>query len=799
MSAFIQDLRYALRTLSQQPLMSLLVIGMLSLGIAGNAVIFSFLDGMLLRPLPFDESHRLVYLDETAPKWGLERVSITFPDFYAWRENSQTFDSMAAIRTNNFNLATEERPERVRGASVSHEMAEVLRLEPELGRFFTAEEDLPGAADLVVLGYDLWHNQFGGREDVLDSVVYLDGVAHTVIGVLPPEGRFPGRIELWTALRFDPTEQHSYNLKGIGRLAPGVSSAQALTELETLQRQRIDSQLASEAVMPVLGPLRDRFVSRTRPFLFALMASVVFVLAIACANVACLMLARATSRGREIGIRAALGAGRFRLVRQMLTECLVLSLVGGVFGSLLAVWGVRKLVAFQANQLLFWSEPRLDARVLAFGGAVCLGTALFFGLFPALRASRQAVGGVLQVGRGQSAGGGRRRSLQLLIVAEIALALVLLAGASLLVRSFMALQKVDPGFRTEDVLTFHLSLPRGQYGDEAAVAFFDGLRERLAALPGVRSAGAVTLPPFAGHTGYFLEAETPSRPEDPDAKTPVVLLRVAMPGYFETMGLTLQGGRGFTARDTGGPEAGVVVVNETFAEHFWPGEPAIGQRVRPQGSDGSWMTVVGVNRDVMHYGLDRPMRPGAYVPLTQFPQRTMAMVLHTGVDAASLTEPARAVIAEMDPQLPMFSVATMRENLEQSLQIRTMMSWLAVLFAGVALVLAVGGLYGVVSYAVGRRTREIGIRMALGARAAQVRGLVLHQGAKLTFAGVVLGLLAALALARGMASVLYGVSATDPSTLAAVAAALVVIALLANLVPAARASRIAPVNALREE
>lgn len=800
MSAFFQDLRYALRTLTQQPLVSLLVVGMLGLGIAGNAVIFSLLDGMLLRPLPFDDSGRLVYLDETAPKWGLERVSITFPDFHAWREQNRTFASMAAIQTTNFNLATGDRPERARGALVTFEMPEVLRLEPVLGRFFTAEEDRPGAPDLAVVGHDLWQRQFGGRKDVLGSVLRLDGVPYTVIGVLPPEGRFPNDVELWTALRADPNEPSSYYLKAAGRLDPDVTLTEALVDLETIQRRRIDAEEASEAVMPVLGPLRDQFVDDTKPYLWALMASVIFVLAIACANVACVMLARGTSRARELGIRAALGAGRFRLVRQMLTESLVLALAGGVFGSLLAVWGYRALVASQGDRLQFWAMPQLDARVIAFGAAVCVGTALLFGLVPALRTSRDAVFGVLgSASRGPATHGGQRRSLQALIVVEMALALVLLVGASLLVRSFVALRHVDPGFRTDNVLTFYLSLPESQYEEEAVLGFYSGLRDKLAALPGVTAASAVSLPPFGGHSGYFFEAETPTRPEDPDGKTPVVLVRVAMPGYFDAMGVTLLGGRTFTEEDVDTENGRVLVVNESFAGHFWPGAQAIGQHVRFRGSDGPWMTVVGVNRDVLHYGLDRPMRPGAYVPLAQAPQRMMAMVLHAAVDAGSLVEPARAAVAELDPQLPLFRVATMEEQLERSLKTRAMMGWLVALFAAVALVLAAGGIYGVVSYAVGRRTREIGIRMALGARAAEVRRLVLGQGARLAVSGVALGIVLALLLARGMTSVLYGVSATDPWTLAAVASALVAIAILANLVPAARASRIAPMSALREE
>ncbi len=806
MTSFLQDAKLAARSLAIRPFLSGLIVAMLALGIAGNTAVFSVVDALLLRPLPFPEPERLVYLDETAPHWGLEFVYITYPDFFAWRRENQTFQGMAVFDTGAFNLSGDGEPERVAAAWVSHDLAEVLGIQPILGRGFTAEEDRPGGAKAVMLGYGLWQRRFGGDADVVGRAISMAGPTiehsgtYTVVGVLPPDLAFPRDAELWVPLAADSTERGNYHLAGVGRLGKGISPARARADLRSIQEGLIASGEAPEEVLPIVGSLRERYLGDSKTVATALMGAVGCVLLIACANVAGLMLARFAERGKEIGIRSALGAGRWRLVRQLLTESLVLALLGGLLGTLLGLWGLRALAAVLPAELPFWVRLEPDVRVLGFCLALCLGTTVLFGLTPAWRASRPRIQQVLRrEAGGVSSAGGRRRILNGLVVAEIGLALVLVVGAGLLMQALGAVVRVDPGFRAENVLSFRLSLPPLKYGDDAAqIRFFDELLRRLEALPGAASAAAVKNPPLGGHSGYFFEVRGAPAP-DPDAPSPVVVQRIVTPEYFRTMGITLLSGRGFSAGEDRASSPPVAIVNETFVRQFLGDSDPVGQRIRYKGWENPWMTVIGVNRDVKHYGLDTEMRPGIHIPQAQDPASVLAVVVRGTLDPAELVAPVRAVVGDLDAELPIYEIRMLAQDLDLSLRPRRVATWTFGLFAAVALVLAIGGIYGVVSYAVTQRTREIGIRMALGARSPQVLRRILGHGLGLATAGVGLGLGGAWGLTRVLSGLLFGISPTDPWILGGGILLLLGVALLANLLPARRAARIEPMRALRYE
>jgi predicted permease len=801
---FGTDFRYTLRWLVRQKVSTSLVVGMLGVGMAANIVVFSLVNALFLRPFPFAEPDRLVDINETAPRWNLDVVGINFPDFHQWRQASHAFESMAMYDAIAFNLSDERGADRIEGARVTYDFLRVLKIAPLVGRTFTADEDRPKGPPVTVIGEGLWEERFGRRGDVLGRTLKLNGIAHTIIGVVPRAAEFPGRVRLWVPFAGDPNQPfQSYGYGAIGRLKSGISVADAEKDLLRTQQPIWDARDKDHVVSPYAKPLHEQFVRDFRGTASTLLTAVALLLFVACANVASVMLARALARRREMGIRLAMGASRMRIARQLFVENLTLSALGGVAGLLLGRWALHLLLASAGDQVPPWADFSVDARVIGFAIALIALTAVLFGWAPALHAIRASLRGAMsEASRGATGGPGGRRTLSVLVAAEFALASVLLVCGGLMLRAYERVQHTDPGFRVDHVLTFSVALPEATYGDddhpEKALAFWDRAAERLSALPGVDSAGLVSCPPLGCHWGTFFRVEG-AAPLAPGQADPVTLFRPATPGYFKAMGVRLKSGRFFTDTD-GRNGARAMIVNETFVRTFWPGvTDPVGRRVRGRGTDSPWNTVVGYVQDVKHYGLERPMRPGVYVPLVQTPSRTMTVAIRTIGDPAAITPAARALIREMDPDLALYRVETMEQSLRKSLTQRSLYSWLLGVFAGIALVLALGGTYGVTSYLVSQRTREIGIRVALGARRADITATIMRGSIAIVGAGVVLGTIASLAAARGIADRLFGVSPHDPRVLSAALAILAATALLANWLPARRAARIDPMRFLRAE
>jgi predicted permease len=805
-SGFASDVKLALRNIGTKPAFSLMVIGMLALGVAGNTAIFSIFNGLFLRPLPFPEAERLIDLDETAPKWNLHYTGVSNADLYLWREHNSTFDGMAFFDNSSFNLSDHRTAQRVVGAAVTCDLLNVLGLKPLLGRNFLPEEDRPKGPHVALLGYNLWQRMFRGDRDVLGHVLKLDNESYTVIGVLPAEAVFPDRADIWVPLQADrnPADTGWY-LGGVGRLKRGVSAEQAAADLLRVHKAMIASGWKdNEITSPILTPLRDRYLGDFRMVSRILLGGVAVVLLIACVNIAALMLVRGGARAREIAIRTAIGASRGRIVRQLLTENLVLAVAGGILGVLLGKLCLVGMISLMpADNLPRWISFAMDARFAAFCVAITGAAALLFGLAPAVQSSKVDARGALQdSGVRASLSRARRGTLRALVVSEIALALVLSVSAGLLVEAFRKVLHVDPGFRPENVITFGINLPDVKYKEDAQrVAFFENLVDRLRAVPGVKSVGATTATPLGGHWGNFWEAED-NPPLNMNDKNPVTLQVVATPGYFEAIGMTFLAGRPFKQEDSKPGHIRTAVVNETFAKHYWNGVSPIGKRIRRTGGQRKptdWIEVVGLTRDEKHYGLEQEMKPGVFLPLREVPVNWMNIVLRGSIDPQMLIPPARQILREMDADIPMYEVRTMTERLDRSLWARRAYSWLFAAFAVTALLLAAAGIYGVVSYAVSQRTQEIGIRMALGAQPGQVLREVLGSGMVLVSIGVVLGLAAAFWAVRLLQSLLFGVSSRDPIIYAAVVLGVAVVGLLANFVPARRAASIDPMRALHFE
>jgi predicted permease len=798
------DLKIAIRNVRTKPAFSLMVIGTLALGIAGNAAIFSIFNGLFLRSLPFPESERLIDLDETAPQWDLHYAGVSNPDFYVWRQNNSTFDGMAFFDTSSLNLAARGNTQRILGAQVTYNLLDVLGLKPALGRNFLPEEDRPKGPRVALLSFDLWQRLFQGDRNVLGRVLKLDNQSYTVVGVLPREAVFPDKAELWTPLQADPDPKNStgWYLDGVGRLKHGVSVEQASADLLRVHKAMIKpGQEENKLTSPILTPLRDRYLGDFRVASRILMGGVGVVLLIACVNIAALMLVRGSARAREIAIRTALGASRSRIVRQLLTENLLLAAVGGVLGVLLGGLFLQALISLMpADNLPRWISFAMDTRFAIFCIVVTGGAALLFGLVPSLQASKVDTRGSLQDAATRTTlSKTRRAALRSMVVCEIALALMLLISGGLLAEAFRKVLHVDPGFQPGNVISYGVSLPESKYTKpEQSIAFFENLVERLHAVPGVHSDGATSAPPLGGHWGNFWEAEG-NPPLGPNDKNPVVLQVVATPGYFDAIGMTFLAGRPFRQEEADSEAVRSVVVNETFAKFYWPGKSPIGKRIRTRTGNGKWIEVVGLTRDEKHYGLDQEMKPSVFLPLHGVSRNSMNIVLRGSIEPQMLIAPAREILRQMDPELPMFDIQTMTERLDRSLWARRAYSWLFGAFALVALLLAAAGIYGVISYAVSQRTREIGIRLALGAQPRQVLGEVLASGMLLVSAGVVAGVAGALVVVRLLQTLLFGVSSRDPIVYAAVMLGVVLVGLAANFVPARRAASVDPLRALRFE
>jgi putative ABC transport system permease protein len=804
MHSFWQDLRYGARMFLKNPGFTLIAVLTLTLGIGANTAIFSVINGVLLSALPYPQPEQLAMVWCDNRRQGIPDDITSYPNFVDWRDRNKTFQGMAGMTSSNVHLTGVGEPEEILAAIVSINFFQVIGVNPTLGRGFTAEEERPGGDRVVVLSHALWQRRFGGDPGILNKTISLSGITNTVVGIMPPGFQFPENTDLWRPLAPNDgmrAARFGFFLPVVGRLKPGVTRAQAQADLDVIANQ-IEQQFPDMAGYGVnVVPVLEQTVGAIRRALMTLFVAVLFVLLIACANVANLLLARAAGRQREFAVRAALGAGRRRIVRQLLTESMLLAVLSGALGVLLAWWGLRLLVELGPANIPRLENIHLDGRVLWFTLGLSLLTGLIFGLAPALQTTHLKLGETLKEG-GRTGAGGRRAQLirGVLIVVEVALTLVLLVGAGLLIRSFWRLQQVDLGFKTDNLLTLRLSLPRSRYTDGAqAASLFERLQERLAALPGVVAVSATTdimLQRLATSTNFTIE----NRPRDPSELALELPFDRVLPNYFQTMGVQLLHGRAFTAQD-GRDSPRVAIVNEAFVKRYFPNDDPIGKRfaLGDGGPDAQWTSIVGVVRDTKRQGVDQPIRIESWMPLAQMPARSMDVVMRTTGDPLALGNATREAVWSLDRDLPIPRIQTMEQNLSARVAQRRLNMLLLGLFASVALVLAAVGIYGVVSYAVTQRTNEIGVRVALGAQASNVLRLVIGGGMKLALAGVVIGLVLTFALTRLMATLLFGVSATDPVTFAAIAALLVGVALVACLIPARRATKVDPMVALRYE
>ncbi len=811
MNTLWQDARYGLRMLWKSPGFTLVAVLALALGIGANTAIFSVVNAMLLRPLPYQDPDRLVVLWETNPNLSsvfLRTHNEASPaNFIDWKKQQTVFADLAAFRYNDYNLTgSGDAPEQLTGNPVTANMFDVLKVKPLIGRTFRPEESEPQSERVAVLSYGLWQKRFGGDASIVGRTLTLNGNPHTVVGVMPAGFEFPAPFaQLWTALRFandTPPSRTAHFLYTRARLKPGVTIQQAQAEMDTIAarlRQQYPDTNADRNIR--LVSLHEDTIARAKPGLLMLLGAVGFVLLIACANVANLMLARATARHKEIAIRTALGAGRWRIVRQLLTESVLLSIFGGALGVLLALWGLDLLIAAVPGEFtLFihgWNQVRLDKWALAFTLLISLVTGVLFGLAPALQASKTDLNETLKEGGRSSVGHARGRFRSALVVAEVALALVLLVGAGLMIKSFLQLIDVRPGFDPTNVMTAQMSLPGTRYAkDEQVISFYEQLTARVATQPGVEAVGTIDMLPMAG-SGGTTSFIVDGRPLVKPGAYPEANARTIDPGYFGALRIPVLRGRNFTAQDRAGTP-GVCIVNETFAHLYFPGEEAVGKILRnPDGMNP--FQIVGVVGDIKHFGLDDEPEGYLYAPQLQMPNNSVALVVRATGDPTNLTAMIRREVQALDKDQPIFDVKPMAQRIGETTTPARLGSFLFGLFALVALTLAAVGIYGVMAYSVTQRTHEIGVRMALGAQPRDVLRLVVGQGMTLVAVGIALGLAASFVLMRWLASKLFQVNPADPTTFAGVALLLAFIAFVACYVPARRATKVDPLVALRYE
>ena len=800
MRTLLQDVRYGLRVLTKNPAFTAAAVLTLALGVGANVAIFSLFNGLLLRPLPYPESERLVRLWDRNESAGLPYFSVSIPNFFAWREQSRSFEALGAYREDGFNLLSNHEPVRVDGARATADLFEVLGVPPLLGRTFSTDEDSPGGDKVVLLTHGLWQRLFGGDPGALGSETMLDGALHTVIGIMPADFQFPQQpdVELIVpyALYLDERARGAHFLRVLGRLERGVTPEQAQTEMEAIAgRLEQESPDINKGWTVVLLPLLEATVGSLEKAVMMLLGAVAIVLLIACANIANLLLARSMEREREMAVRVALGAGRAQIVRQLLTESVLLALLGGGIGVLIAAWG---LDAFSALGLSAVPRPdaiRMDGRVLGFALLVSVSAGALFGLLPALHVARGDLQDSLR-GRTGMRGASRIRLRGLLVVSEVALAVTLVIGAGLLLRSFANVLQVEPGFDPTNVLAMEMTPLQSKYPEpQQRIRLYQQTIERLETLPGVQAAGAVHRLPLTGNSAIptFVEG----RPAPPPDEVPSVNYRAVSPGYFDTLQIPLIRGRLFTGEE-GWETGGVVLINQAMAKNYWPSEDPLGARLGPS-AEGPWLEVIGVVGDVRESSLDTDAEIAMYLPYLQAPVPTMTLLVRTEADPLSYVGAVRAKVKEIDSAQAVSSFMTLDDFLSNVMGRRRFDASLLSLFASLALILAAVGIYGLLSYSVSQRTRELGIRMAIGAPRGQLLRLVLGQGMVMVMVGLGLGLVAGALCSRLLGSFLFGVTGTDPVTLSASAALLVAVSLLACYLPARRATRVDPVVALRLE
>ena len=804
---FFQDLRYAGRMQLKNPGFTVVAVIALALGIGANTAIFSVVNSVLLRPLPYKDPERLVMVWEDASKFGYPHDTPAAANYVDWRDQNTVFEGMAAIADNSFNLTGAGDPERLEGRYVSATLFALLGVDPQIGRTFTAAEDQPGSNRVVVLSYALWQRRFGGDNSIVGKPLNLNGETYTVVGVMPARFQFPSSDnQVWVPIAFtseDAANRNRHYLQVLARLKPGTTLEQAQTEMHTiaarLQQQYPQSNTDLGAAVT---SLHEHVVGDIKPALLILLGAVGLVLLIACANVANLLLARAAVRQKEIAVRIALGARRQRLIRQFLTESVLLATIGGVVGLMIAYGGLMVLRAFIPENIAQTGQISIDLKVLGFTFVVAMITGLIFGLAPAIQAARfNQTETLKEGGRDSATGSSGKRIRGLLVMAEVAVSLVLLIGAGLLINSFLRLRSVDPGFRADNLLTMKVVLPQPKYPDfERRSAFYTALVQRVQSVAGVKSAAVTTNLPLY-RQGNSIGVSIEGQPPPPPGQENIVVTRIISPAYFDTMTIPLLSGRSFTDQDVR-TSPRVVVISEAMARRYWPGQDAVGKRIgagriqRPE----DWFQVIGVVKDVRQFELTADPRPQMYLSYRQmgfFPSDDL--VVKTEVDPASLAATVRNAVWEIDKDQPVSNIRTMDEILTQSIARQRFSMLLLAIFAGVALTLAAVGIYGVMSYSVAQRTHEIGIRMALGAQTGAVLKLAVGYGLKLVIAGIAIGLIAAFALTRVMSTLLFGVTATDATTFTLISLLLIAVAALASYIPARRATKVNPIVALRYE
>jgi putative ABC transport system permease protein len=807
MGTLLKDIRYAARVLGKSPGFTLVAVLVTALGIGANTAIFSVVNAVLLRPLPFEHSERLVQAMRVNAKKGTTTTSHSFPNFADERAQTHAFEALAAYTDMDAALTGTGAPERVSGVSASADLFRVLGVGARLGRLFAPDDEQPGGAPVVVITTGMWQRRFGADTEALGRQITLDGKARTIVGVLPASFQFPfvnGTPEYFVPLdpQGDMEKQRGANyLDVLGRLKEGATREQAEAEMRSVAaRLEQDYQEDDAGRTESLVSAQEQLVGNLRTRLLLLLGVVGLVLLVACANVANLQLARASGRGREVAIRTALGAGRWRVVRQLLTENLVLSLAGGALGLLLAAWGVALISSFVPADIPRFKEAGLDPNVLAFTLAASVLTGVVFGLAPALQASRIDLGESLKEGgRGSTAGRARNRVRSALIVLEVAVSLVVLVCAGLLVKSFVNLRNTNPGFDPRRVMTASVSLPEIKYSkDEQLRQFYHEAVGRAAQLPGVDGAAAIMPLPLSNN-GINVTFTVEGQPDPGPGARPISAARVITPDYLRVMGIPVLRGRAFDERDTADSPK-VLLINESLARQLFPGEDPLGRKL-DVGINSIHGEIVGVVGDVRSRGLEKEAGLEFYLPYEQTPFNSMQLVLRAkeGQDPSSLAAPLRSVVREIDRDVPLYEVHPMEQLVADSVARQRFLMTLLASFAGLALVLAAAGIFSVMSFLVTQRTHEIGVRVALGAQGRDILRMVVRYGMGLALAGVGAGLFVAFALTRLMSGLLYGVSATDPLTFAAVALLLAAVALLACLVPARRATKVDPMVALRYE
>ena len=812
MDNFLNDLRYGVRSLIKHPGFTAIAIITLALGIGANTAVFTVVNAVLIRPLPYKDPSRLVTIWEESPERDLYEMPVSLANLRDWVDQNTTFENIAAYTFSEFNLTDSGEPASLLGVRSTANLFPLVGAHPVVGRTFVADEDKEGADRVVVISNAMWRSRFGSDPQVVGRHISLNNQSYTIVGVMSPDFQFPVGFGYMGKVLNDPIDLYvpiapesrelrrgNYSFFAIGRLKDGATFEQARAEMTAIEK-RLEQQYpdGNTGIGVSLVPTNEQTVKEIRPALLVLLAAVGFLLLIACANIANLMLARTTSREKEIAIRTALGASRWRVMRLLLIESLLLSLSGGLLGFFLALWGGEGLVAIAPDNIPRLNEIGIDRGVFAFTLAVAVITGVLFGLIPALQSANPDLNRALKdATRGSTGSIAGKRTRSILVTAEVALSLLLLIGAGLMIRSFMLLQQVNPGFNPDNLVTSTLSLSRSKYPEgRQQAAFFQDALQRLQSQPGVESAAATTaLPLTLSISGSDFRIE--GRPEPQPGQETIVNTSKVSPDYFRTLGVPMIKGREFSHRDSSDAPL-AAVINNDLARTYFPNEDPIGRRITFDEGE-SWLSIVGVAGDMRRFGLDSNVKPEVFLPYLQSPSRSMSLVVRSSTDPTSIAAAMKTQVQQIDRDLPFEETKTMQELLAESNSGRRFNMLLLTVFAGVALLLAIVGIYGVMSYTVAQRTKEIGIRVAIGAQAADVFRMVVGQGMLLAIIGIVLGLVAAFGVTRLMASLLFGVEATDPTTFVGIALLLAVVAFVACYIPGRRATKVDPLIALRYE